>query len=133
VARDLDDPVYLAALHEGFAMVKAAVDAVMKKYQLDAIVYLSTPTAATPIEPPAEPRPTSSTAQGFNISNMTGYPDLVVPAGMTPAGLPVTIDILGPAFSDGKLLGYGYDFEQATHARRLPKNTPALASDRVGK
>jgi amidase len=133
VALDLDDPVYLAALHEGFAMVKAAVDAVMKKYQLDAIVYVSTPTAATPIEPPADPRVPSPTAQGFNISNMTGYPDLVVPAGMTPAGLPVTIDILGPAFTDGKLLGYGYDFEQATHARRLPKNTPALASDSVGK
>ena len=67
VARDLDDPVYLAALHEGFAMVKAAVDAVMKKYQLDAIVYVSTPTAATPIEPPADPRPANPTAQGFNI------------------------------------------------------------------
>ena len=133
VARDLDDPIYLAALHEGFAMVKAAVDAVMKKYQLDAIVYLSTPTAATPIEPPADPKPTSPTAQGFNISNMTGYPDLVVPAGMTPAGLPVTIDILSTAYSDGKVLAYGYDFEQVTHARRLPKNTPALASDKVGK
>jgi len=27
------------------------------------------------------------------------------------------------------LLGYGYDFEQTTKARVLPKNTPALASD----
>jgi amidase len=52
---------------------------------------------------------------------------------MTTAGLPVTISILGPAFSDGKLLGYGYDFEQATHALRLPKYTPALASDLVGR
>ena len=60
---------------------------------------------------------------------MSGYPDLVVPAGMTPAGLPVTISFLGPAFSDGMLLGYGYDFEQATHAIRLPKYTPALKTD----
>jgi amidase len=132
-ALNLDDPVYLAAKNEGFAMVKAAVDAVMKKYRLDAIVYLSSPTAAAPIEPPANPRPTDPTASAFNISNMTGYPDLVVPAGMTATGLPVTISILGPEFSDGKLLGYGYDFEQATHALRLPKNTPALASDRVGR
>jgi len=26
-------------------------------------------------------------------------------------------------------LGYGYDFEQATKARVLPKHTPALTSD----
>jgi amidase len=133
VALNLDDPVYLAAKKQGFAMVKAAVDAVMKKYQLDAIVYLSSPTAAAPIEPPATPRAADPTSSAFNISNMTGYPDLVVPAGMTASGLPVTIDILGRAFSDGKLLGYGYDFERATLALRLPKFTPALAGDIVGK
>ena len=131
VALDLDDPVYLAAKNEGFAMVKAAVDAVMKKYKLDAIVYLSSPTAAAPIAPPAKASVRSPTASAFNISNMAGYPDLVVPAGMTAAGLPVTISILGSAFSDGKILGYGYDFEQATHAIRLPKNTPPLPGDLI--
>ena len=133
VALSLDDPVYLAAKKEGFAMVKAAVDAVMKKYQLDVIVYLSSPTGPAPIVPPANPRPTDPTAQAFNISNMSGYPDLVVPAGMTTTGLPVTISFLGPEFSDGKLLGYGYEFEQATHALHLPKYTPALPSDIVSK
>jgi amidase len=131
VALDLDDPVYIAAKTEGFAMVKAAVDAVMQKYDLDAIVYLSTPAGPTLIAPQA-PNPAgrnNPTGSAFNISNMSGYPDLVVPAGMTPAGLPVTISFLGPAFSDGKLLGYGYDFEQATHAIRLPKHTPALQTD----
>jgi amidase len=130
-ALELDDPVYIAAKTEGFAMVKAAVDAVMKKHDLDAIVYLSIPTAATLIEP-ADSNPSgrnNPTGSAFNIANMTGYPDLVVPAGMTPKGLPVTISFLGPAWSDGALLGYGYDFEQATHAIRLPKNTPALPSD----
>jgi amidase len=48
---------------------------------------------------------------------------------MTPAGLPVTISFFGPAFSEAKLLGYGYDFEQATKALVLPKFTPALPSD----
>jgi amidase len=134
VALDLDDPVYLAAKNEGFAMVKAAVDAILTKYQLDAIVYLSSPNAATPIAPPVNPRPRNNpTGSAFNISNMSGYPDLVVPAGITTTGLPVSISFLGPAFSDGKLLGYGYDFEQATHALHLPKYTPALASDLVGK
>jgi amidase len=43
----------------------------------------------------------------------------------------VTISFFGPAWSETKLLAYGYDFEQATKARVLPKYTPALASDLV--
>ena len=133
VALDLDDPVYLAAKNEGFAMVKAAVDAVMEKYELDAIVYLSSPRAATLIAPPPNPRRSQrSDGLGFqhlqhvrlSRSGRAGRHDA--------SGLPVTISFLGPAFSDGKLLGYGYDFEQATHAIRMPKNTPALPSDHVG-
>jgi amidase len=30
------------------------------------------------------------------------------------------------------VLAYGYDFEQATKARVLPKHTPALPSDVLG-
>jgi hypothetical protein len=30
------------------------------------------------------------------------------------------------------LLGYGYDFEQATRAIRLPKHTPPLRDKRTG-
>ena len=60
VALDLDDPVYIAAKTEGFAMVKAAVDAVMEKYDLDAIVYLSTPAGPTLIAPPAPTRPAAT-------------------------------------------------------------------------
>jgi len=52
-----------------------------------------------------------------------------VPAGLTPEGLPVTISFFGPAWSEPKLLGYGYDFEQATKARVLPKTTPALKGE----
>jgi len=44
----------------------------------------------------------------------------------------VTISFFGRAFSEAQLLGYGYDFEQATKARVLPKYTPALPSDVVG-
>jgi hypothetical protein len=62
----------------------------------------------------------------------SGFPDLIVPAGMTWSGLPVTISFFGQAFSEGQLLGYGYDFEQATKARVLPKHTPALPSDVLG-
>jgi amidase len=41
----------------------------------------------------------------------------------------VTLSFFGTAWSEPKLLGYAYDFEQATSARVLPRHTPALASD----
>lgn len=131
VALDLNDPIYLAAKNDGLQMITSAVNGVMQKYQLDAIVYPTNPAAAALIKPTSDPRPTGPTDSPTNIANQTGYPDLIVPAGMTKDGLPVTISFFGPAFSEAKLLGYGYDFEQATKAMRLPKSTPALLTDRL--
>jgi amidase len=51
---------------------------------------------------------------------------------MTANGLPVTVSFLGRPFGEGALLGYGYDFEQATRAIRLPKRTPPLKGTRAG-
>ena len=41
------------------------------------------------------------------------------------------VSFFGKAFSEPKLLGYGYDFEQASKARVLPKYTPPLPSDAI--
>jgi amidase len=131
VALDLDDPVYLAAKNEMLAASKASVLALFAKYKLDAIVYPTSPRPATLIKP--DPAAAATAAAGgdspTNIANQTGFPDLIVPAGMTDTGLPVTISFFGKAFSEAKLIGYAYDFEQATKAIKLPKYTPALASD----
>lgn len=124
----LDDPLYLAAKNEGLAFTRASVLAVFKKYRLDAIVYPTAPRGQTPVGV------TGGGSMGVsptNLANQTGFPDLIVPAGMTNEGLPVTISFFGPAFSEGKLFGYGYDFEQATHARKMPKLTPYLPSDAI--
>jgi amidase len=126
-ALPLDDPLYLAAVNDGVAMVKAGVAAVFAKHQLDAIVYPAAPRPASPIEP-------GGGAAGISpatLANESGFPDLVVPAGMTQDGLPVAISFLGRAYSEPQLLGYGYDFEQATKALRLPKTTPALPTDTI--
>ena len=39
----------------------------------------------------------------------------------------------GPAFSEPRLIGLGYAFEQATRHRVPPSSTPPLASDSVGR
>lgn len=126
----ITDPVYLAAKNEGLAYTRATVLAVLAQNKLDALVYPTSPQPARTIEAGG----TSGGAGGggesaTNIANQTGFPDLIVPAGVTKSGLPVTISFFGPAFSEAKLLAYGYDFEQATHARVLPKYTPPLKQD----
>jgi amidase len=127
MALDLDDPVYLAAKEQGLTLVKATMTALFTKYQLDAIVYPTSPRPATLIK--QLPGSTGGAESATSFANQTGFPDLIVPAGMTKDGLPVTISFFGTAFTEGKLLAYGYDFEQATHARVLPKTTPLLATD----
>jgi len=129
VALSLDDPRYLAAKNQGLAMIKAGILAVFEANKLDAIVYPTSPTPATLINSTAAGGGGAASATSF--ANETGFPDLIVPAGVTDSGLPVTISFLGVAWSEPKLLGYGYDFEQATHARIMPKYTPILPGDTI--
>ena len=138
-AVDQTDPIYVAAATYGIPMIRAGVSAVFENNKLDAIIY-PTGKPASLINPPKPERASADSAAGVQgplskspdfIANIAGFPDLVVPAGMTKDGLPVTISFFGTAYSDGKLLGYGYDFEQATKARVLPKNTPPLPTDHL--
>ena len=66
-----------------------------------------------------------------DIANLTGFPDLVVPAGFTGDRLPVGLSFFGLAFTEPRLLSLGYSFEQATHARRRPVNTPSLPNETI--
>jgi amidase len=66
-----------------------------------------------------------------NIANLTGFRDLILPAGFTSDRLPVGISFFGPAFSEARLLALGYAFEQATKARRDPVLTPPLQREAI--
>lgn len=126
----LDDYRYTSIRDHALPMVRAIIDGILTSQKLDAIVY---PTQ--PKRPPlltAVPDPPGGIATSpVNLANLTGFPDLIVPAGFTGDGLPVTLSFLGPAFSEPKLIAIGYSFEKATNARRLPLNTPRLEGERV--
>ena len=123
---DLDDPVYLATKNQILPALTATIEALMAKHNLDAMVYPTMPRPAMPIDPvDGVSWPDSATA----FANFTGWPDVIVPAGATKAGLPVTLSFMGRAWTEPALLGYAYDFEQAVKARILPKTTPVLPSD----
>jgi amidase len=131
LALDLNDPSYLAIKNEMLAATRAGIAALFTKYQLDAIIYPTSPRPATLIKPLEAPKPGGGGDSATSFANETGSPDLIVPAGMTSEGLPVTISFFGQPWSEPKLLGYGYDFEQATKAIRTPKFTPSLPSDTI--
>ena len=126
----LTDPGYIA-LHDYYLpMTINLVNGILAMDKLDAIVYPTGSRRPAQIAaPPGPPLGTGPSATG--IANLSGFPDLIVPAGFTTDDLPVTISFFGTAFSEPKLLALGYSFEQATHAIRRPVNTPALAGGTV--
>lgn len=118
----LTEKKYLDALKKNhLASRTKGIDAVMKKYRLDAIV--------APSGPPAW---TTDLVNGdhFTFGSSTpaavaGYPNINVPAGFV-YGLPVGISFMGSAWSEPTLIRIAYAFEQATHHRRPPQFFPTL-------
>jgi amidase len=94
------------------------LDGAMKNHQLDAIV-VGTGSVAWLIDPVAG----DATIAGPNSTTLpavAGYPHVTVPAGWYH-GLPVGLSFMGGPYSEGKLLGYAYAYEQATRHRKPPR------------
>lgn len=129
----LEDFHYTSVRDYGLPMIRAAINGIFESQNLDAIVYPTSPTRPSKLD--TTPRPAAAAAavtgreSATNIANLTGFPDLIVPAGFTGDRLPVGISFFGPAFSEQKLLSLGYSFEQSTKARRLPVHAPELRGD----
>lgn len=121
---------YTSAKHYGMKAVQGAVLGLLEEHQLDALVYPTRPVQPDMIDPETpniveRPRAPSLSS----IANVTQFPDVIVPAGITSENMPVTISFFGPAYSEPRLLGYAYDYEQATQQRVSPATTPALAGE----
>ena len=127
----LDDYRYTAVHDFALPMIRAIVEGVFTTQKLDAIVYPTSSRRPELIAAPPDAGGTATTPAAADIANLTGFPDLIVPAGFTGDRLPVGLSFLGRAFSEPKLLSLGYSFEQATHARRRPIHTPALAGESI--
>jgi amidase len=128
---------YTAVHDYGLPMVRAIVEGMLAAHELDAIVYPTASRRPALIAAVAGTGTTTASAlaaaglAATDIANLTGFPDLIVPAGFTGDNLPVGISFFGRAFSEARLLSIGYSFEQATKARRRPVHTPALPGEGV--
>ena len=81
---------------------------------------------------------------GANPAARAGYPSVIVPAGRFPNPAKASIDAAdptfnpkrspfgatfsGPAFSEPKLIGFAYAYEQASHCRITPDQNDSLAT-----
>jgi amidase len=122
---------YTSAKDHGMLAVRGAVLGLFEQHQLDALVYPTRsrrPELIDPETPNIVDRvgPPSLTS----IANVTQFPDVIVPAGITSDNMPVTISFFGPAYSEPKLLAYAYAYEQATLHLVLPGTTPALPGEK---
>lgn len=117
----LNETEYIEALKQSKQLSREAIDSIMNKENLDAIVA-----------------PTNGPAWSIDWVNgdhfgggssapaaISGYPNITVPAGFVNE-LPVGLSFFGKAWSEPKLIELAYAYEQATKHRKTPKFIPSL-------
>jgi amidase len=118
----LTDKEFLDALETNHRLTRTeGIDAVMEKFQLDAIVApTGGPAWLTDLVDGDH-----DTGESSNAAAVAGYPNITIPAGLI-FGLPVGISFFGRAWSEPTLLKIAYGFEQSTKARRPPQFRPSV-------
>ncbi|MCW3113788.1 MAG: amidase [Segetibacter sp.] len=117
----LDSKEYTDALAKSTSSRKI-IDDLFQQYKLDAVCGITSgPAGCIDII-------NGDYGTGFSFSSpaaMAGYPHITVPMGYVHE-LPVGISIFGTAYSEDKILGIAYAYEQATKARQSPKFLPSI-------
>jgi amidase len=115
--KGLDDAPYKKARAASFAMAAGAIDGLLTKYRLVALVG---PTMPPAWKIDAVNGDQSSGGGAGSLAAVAGYPHLTVPMG-TVKGLPVGLSFIGPKWSEQLLLNLGYAYEQARGPFPKPK------------
>ena len=95
------NPMYVHARAHARYLARSGIDRALVSHNLDAIVA---------------PHLTNSTGPA-----VAGYPNLSLPVGIRPSGKPAGMLIYSTFLREPKLIGFGYDLEQALNVRRQPR------------
>lgn len=117
----IPDEVYRMALNDLRPLVQSGYAEVFVTGRLDAIVFPTTPLEAQAITGSdrtvslnGEDVPTFQTfIRNTDPGSIAGIPGLSLPIGLTSEGLPVGLELDGPAYSDRHLLSLGLAIENA--------------------
>jgi len=121
IARAADNEEHRARLARRTELRQRLVEA-MNARELDALVY---PSLRVKPQFIGEPQYGSL----CRLSAHSGLPAISVPAGFTPDGVPVGVELLARPFEEGHLIALAYAWEQVASPRRPPPRTPSLVSD----
>jgi amidase len=121
--KGLNDPAYQAARATSQRIAgRDGIDAMLNANHLDALV---SPTMAPAWKIDVANGDQIGGAGAGGLAAVAGYPHLTVPMGAV-MNLPVGLSIIGPAWSEARLLAYGYAYEQAAKVTLTPRFLPSI-------
>jgi Asp-tRNA(Asn)/Glu-tRNA(Gln) amidotransferase A subunit family amidase len=106
------------------AATAALVTAALDEHRLDALAYPTLRRRPVVVQEPQR-------GTNCQLSASTGFPAMAMPAGFTDDGVPIGFELLGPAWSDARLLALAFAYERAASPRRPPPTAPALVAGKV--
>ena len=118
------DPEEIRKIERRRELVSHLMRVAFDDYRVDAIAYPTLRRRPVVVEEPQR-------GSNCQLSATTGFPAMAMPAGFTTDGVPVGFEMLGPAWSDQRLVAMAFAYEQAARPRRPAPTTPALVDGRV--
>jgi amidase len=120
----LTDPAYLDVLATNTRLSREeGLDAVLDEHNLDALIAPTSSPAATIDQVNGDRRLGGCSTPAA----LAGYPLLSMPCGCTRFGLPVSLTLMGRAWSEPTLIRIAHALEQALPPRRPPSYLPTLS------
>jgi amidase len=119
--KGLDDKIYVDALEKSFTGSKNILNTVFKENQLDAICGIT-------MGPACSIDMIYGDRWGYSLTTpaaASGYPHITVPCGIV-YDLPVGLSFFSTPYTEGKLIGLGFAYEQASKKRIKPALKPSF-------
>jgi len=119
IGANLED--YPDRLAERDTLARAITEA-MDEHNIDVLVYPTLRVKPKRIEE-------GQWGSSCQLSAQSGFPALTMPAGLTPDGVPVGLELLAKPFEDDRLVSIGFAYEKIATPHRTPTRAPSLLSD----